>query len=83
MMELSLDVNIRSRRKSYFEGKTYSVSSLNDTGEFDVLPQHANFISLIRNQLILNKSAKDEQKFVISTGIMRVKDNKVDVFLDV
>jgi len=83
MMEQVLTVNIRSRKKSFFEGKTRTVTSLNDNGEFDILPQHANFVSLIRNYLVLNKGTKEEQKFVISTGVLRVKENKVDVFLDV
>lgn len=78
-----LDVNIRNRKISYFEGRGGSVTSLNDRGEFDILPQHANFISLIRNYIILNKGTKGEQKFVIGTGVVRVKENKVDVFLDV
>jgi len=83
MIEQALDINIRNRKKTYFEGKGRTVTSLNDKGEFDILPQHANFISLIRNYVILNKGTKEEQKFVISTGVLRVKENKVSVFLDV
>ena len=78
-----LDVSIRSRKKSFFVGQSPSVTSLNDRGEFDVLPQHANFISLVRNYIILAKGTKSEQKFVISMGILKVKENQVEIFLDV
>ena len=76
-------VNIRNRKKTLFEGRTESVTSLNEKGEFDVLPFHANFISLIHDYVILAKGSTSEQKFTITTGVLRAKENKVDVFLDV
>ena len=81
--QLYLEVNVRSRKKSYFTGSAASLTSLNDKGEFDILPQHANFISLIKDYITLGKGAKEEQKFTISTGVLRVERNKVDVFLNV
>ena len=79
----TLNVNIRSRKKNFFTGKTFSVTSINNKGEFDILPLHANFISLIKNYVILSKGTENEQKFALSTGVLRVKENRVDVFLDV
>jgi len=78
-----LTVAVKSLKKSYFEGNALSITSLNDKGEFDVLPEHTNFISLIRNYVIIDKGQKAEQKFVVSNGILRVKDNKVDVFIEI
>ncbi len=77
-----LDVVVRSRKKTFFKGTTYSVTSLNDKGEFDILSQHANFISLVRKYIILNKTLPDEQKIAISSGVLRVKENNVQVFLN-
>lgn len=79
----NLNVSVRSRKKTYFKGGALSVTSLNDEGEFDILPEHANFISLIRSYIVIDKGLKSEQKFVISNGISRVKENKVEVFLEV
>ena len=78
-----IDASIRSLKKAYFEGEASSLTSLNDKGEFDILPSHANFITLIQNYIIVNKGQKSEQKFLISNGILRVKENKVEVFLEV
>jgi len=81
--ELLLNIDIRSRKKQYFSGKMFSVTSTNEKGEFDILPEHANFICLIRNYVTLNKGKKDEQKFIITNGVLRIEKNKVDIFLDV
>jgi len=79
----NLNVLVKSRKKTYFKGDALSVTCLNDKGEFDILPEHANFISLIRNYIIIDKGLKSEQKFVISNGILRIKENKAEVFLEV
>lgn len=76
-------VSIKSLKKSYFDGKATTLTSLNETGEFDILSEHANLISLIRNYITIDKGLKSEQKFMISNGILRVKENKVEVFLEV
>jgi F0F1-type ATP synthase epsilon subunit len=78
-----LTVTIKSLKKLYFEGSALSITGLNDKGEFDVLPEHINFISLIKNYIIIDKGLKSEQKLVISNGILRVKENRVEVFLEV
>lgn len=78
-----LTVNIRTARKSIYKGTASSVTSTNDKGEFDILSQHANFISLVRGYIILNKNTTQEKKYAISTGIVKAEKNTVDVFLDV
>lgn len=76
-------VNVRSPRKIFFSGKAYSVTSINDKGEFDILPLHANFISLIKDYIVIDKGRKEEKKFIISKGILKVEKNRVDIFLDI
>lgn len=80
---LELFVNITSPRKTFFSGKAYSVTSSNDKGEFSILPLHANFISLIKDYIIVDRGTQKEKKFVISKGILKVEKNKVDIFLDI
>jgi F0F1-type ATP synthase epsilon subunit len=76
-----LTLAIKSLRKAYFVGGAASLTSLNTKGEFDILPEHANFISLIQSYIIVDKGLASEQKFMISNGILRAKENKVEVFL--
>lgn len=78
-----LIVNIRTTKKSLFNGKAATVTSTNSTGEFDILAQHANLISLVKEYVILNKDSLQEKKFTISTGILKVEQDRVDIFLDI
>ena len=76
-----LYVSIRSRGKVLFDGEAASVTSFNDLGEFDVLPQHANFVTLIRDSIILSKGEALEKKIDIESGVMNVAEGNVDVYL--
>ena len=77
-----LGIYIRSRKKDYFKGTCYSLTSNNDKGVFDVLPLHANFITLIKDYVIIDKGKSTEQKIDIDKGVLSVSSNKVDVYLD-
>ncbi len=82
-VETNLEVLVRSRAKTYYEGKASSVTSNNDTGVFDVLFGHANFITLVKDFVLISPLDSEEKKFEIDTGVMRVVGNKVDVYLTV
>lgn len=77
-------LKVYSPLRLYFEGEVTSVSAVNDTGPFDILAQHHNFITLL-NPCDLTIRSQDQQDRVISIarGIMQVKANDVVVFLDV
>ena len=81
----SMLVKVHSPFQSYFEGQAFSVSAVNATGPFDVLPQHHNFISLLTacELIVRTDKATDNRRISISGGIMQVKSDKVVVFLDV
>ena len=70
--------------KSYFEGEVDSVSAVNDTGPFDILAGHHNFITLLNPcDLVIRSAGKDDEIIKITRGIMQVKADDVVVFLDV
>ncbi|PIZ62794.1 hypothetical protein COY17_01895, partial [Candidatus Saccharibacteria bacterium CG_4_10_14_0_2_um_filter_52_9] len=61
-----------------------SLTAVNDTGTFDILPQHHNFISLLAPcEMVIRTVKTGDQKIRISGGIMHVKADRVIVFLDV
>ncbi len=79
-MEPKIHVNIRNKDQVFFDGEVNALSSYNDVGLFDILPMHENFISLIKDKIILhNKEANKELK--IKQGLLRVKDSKVNIYL--
>lgn len=81
MDEISL--TIQSRNAVVLSKKVKSVSSINNKGEFDVTPNHANFISLIKDKITLIPSDGPKEEIGIDNAIMHVMDNKVDVFLGI
>jgi F0F1-type ATP synthase epsilon subunit len=74
---------IMDRDHIVFEGMVVAVSSVNDKGPFDVLEQHAQFISLIKDVLKWQAVEGNWQEMAVSTGIIRVFKDKVTVFLGV
>ncbi len=79
---------VYSPYKTYFEGLVTSISAINDTGNFDILAKHHNFLTLlipceIVIRGILNAPADREEIIKISRAIMQVTPQEVVVFLDI
>ncbi|HVV25767.1 MAG TPA: F0F1 ATP synthase subunit epsilon [Candidatus Saccharimonadales bacterium] len=82
--KLTMRVRVYSPFRDYYDGAAFSISAVNATGPFDILPRHHNFISLLSGgELVIRPTSGGEQKIVISGGIMHVKADQVIVFLDV
>lgn len=67
-------------KKESFQGKVKAISSKNRLGNFDILPGHANFISLILNALTLHTPDK-KINYQFTRGVLEVNENKVKIFL--
>jgi F0F1-type ATP synthase epsilon subunit len=76
-------VKVYAPFKVYFDGVANSISAVNDTGPFDILPKHHNFMTLLSPCDIIVRSDQGEEKVTITRGIMHVKADRVIVFLDV
>jgi F0F1-type ATP synthase epsilon subunit len=81
-MQPVIHLNIKDRGKVFFDGEVNAVSSYNEIGLFDVLPLHENFVSLIKDKIILhNPEGIKEMK--IETGLLKVRGDKVNIYLGV
>ena len=78
-----MQIKVYSPFQVFFDESAYSISGLNDTGPFDILPHHHNFITLLKVGELVIQTLHGEQRIRISGGIMHVKADKVIVFLDV
>lgn len=83
MAKRTLTAEIRSRSGMIFSGELEAVSSVNRVGPFDILPGHTNFVSMIKEKLVLHKGKGEKQELGVEDGVMIVEDNKVRVFLGV
>jgi len=79
-----MTVKVYSPFKTYFDGLAISLSAVNDTGPFDILPGHKNFMSLLKACTVnVRVPQKPDFNLPISHGVMHVKTNQVTIFLDV
>lgn len=78
-----LFVKISSPFEVLYEGAAYAVSAVNYTGPFDVLPHHANFLSILLPGSVEVNTGKKKVSIAITRGIIRVSGNKVQVFANV
>ncbi len=78
-----MHVKIYAPFKTYYDGDAQSISAVNETGAFDILPHHHNFMTLLSACDIIVRTGKNDEKIPINRGIMHVKKDKVIVFLDV
>ncbi len=76
-------VKVYAPFKVYYEGEAYSVSAANDTGPFDILPHHHNFLCMLVPCTLVIKDVNGEKTVKIHRALMHVKADKVVVFMDV
>jgi F0F1-type ATP synthase epsilon subunit len=79
----TMAVKVYSPFKTYFEGIATTVSAASKTGDFDILPKHHNFITLLVACDLVVRTDKEDETIPITGGIMHVKADRVTVFLDV
>jgi F0F1-type ATP synthase epsilon subunit len=79
----TMHIRVYSPFKVYFDDEGDSISAVNATGPFDILPRHHNFMTLLAACEIVIRTFRGEEKIRISGGLMHVKADQVTVFLDI
>lgn len=79
----TIEVKVYAPFKVYFEGEAYSLSAVNATGPFDILPKHHNFLSMLVPCTLTIQSPNGLQSIKINRALMNIKANRVVVFVDV
>lgn len=79
----AMDVKVYAPFQVYFEGRATSVSATNETGPFDILPGHHNFICMLEPGSIKVAGLKGDKTIKVHRAVMHVKADKVVVFMDV
>jgi len=81
---LFLSVRIASAEGVIWEGTANSVSSVNRDGPFDILPQHAQFITLVSNApVIVRPVSGAAETFTFRSAVMHVYGNTVAVYVGI
>ncbi len=75
-------VSINSPDKLIWEGMAESVSSKNSDGPFDILPEHANFITMIQGDSITVRLLDKERVFKYNNAVLSVYNNNVTIYTE-
>ena len=79
-----LHVQVLTPKGVVWEGGARSVSSVNSQGPFDLLPEHAHFISLVERQPItLIEGNGSERTLLYQTAVIRLFDGIVTIYADI
>jgi F0F1-type ATP synthase epsilon subunit len=76
-------VKIYAPFQSYYDGIAKSITATNDTGKFDILARHHNFITILNEGEIIVRDGQGEHVIKNDRAIMHVKSDQITVFLDV
>lgn len=82
--QLAADLTVIARApfEVYYEGAAKVVSAENKVGQFDILPGHADFFSVLIPGEVTIDTGKEPVSFNISDGIIAVRDNEVMLFVN-
>jgi F0F1-type ATP synthase epsilon subunit len=79
-----LTVRVSKATELLWEGVARHVSTKNLEGPLDVLPMHANFITLLKDVPIYITAADGStQTFTFHIAVLSVRDNAVHIYADI
>lgn len=78
-----IKLTVRDAETVIFQGEVDRISSFNEVGRFDIYPKHANFISIIRQQITLYNQHKVLKDLKIEQAVLKIKDNVASIFLGI
>lgn len=77
----TIHVKILSPSQNIFEGDVESVSSINSMGPFDILPEHANFITIVENQpIVIRDRSGRAQSLNFPLSVIYTANNQVRIY---
>lgn len=79
----TMQIKVYAPFQIFYEGEGYSISGVNETGPFDILPHHHNFLCMLVPCELVIKTPYEVKRVKISRALMHVKAEKVTVFVDV
>ncbi len=82
-MKNIINLKVQDAENIIFEGEVDRISSFNDVGKFDVFPMHANFISIIRQELSFYHKNEKLKELKIEQAILKAKKDIVHIFLGI
>lgn len=77
----TLSIRVRNPERTIYENEIKAFSGFNEQGPFDILEAHGNFISIIKNKIIIYEKTGKKNEFPVDTGVLKVYGDKINIFL--
>lgn len=65
-----------------FGGYVKSLSSKNSEGNFDILPLHENFVSMILGPVVIIDEAGNRRELAVEKALVEASNNLVKIFVE-
>lgn len=78
----TISVIARAPFHVYYDGPAYSLSAANRVGNFDILPGHADFFSMLTPCTVVIDTETEQVSFEAHNGMITVRDNQVMLFVN-
>jgi len=78
-----LQVQVITSSKLVYDGPAFAVSSINKIGPFDILPEHENFITLLKDKVTIHGLDGKDTEIPCQNGLLEVSEDVVRVFLGI
>lgn len=78
-----MSVKISTPTNVLWEGEAISISSVNSQGAFDILPRHANFVTLIKANPIIVRDGHREKQYSFTNAVIHTDKGMVRIYGDV
>jgi len=76
-----LNITIQTEdRGVIWDGTAKAISSINSQGPFDILPHHANFITIIKNTAVRIHQGGQPKVLDFQQAVLYVKEGRVQIY---
>jgi len=79
----TIKLTVRDTQNIIFEGEVDRISSFNEVGRFDIYPMHANFISILQQELSLYQNKQLIKTIKIEQAVLKIKQDIAHIFLGI
>lgn len=76
-------VKVFSPFETFFDDDALSLSAENDTGPFDILAGHANFLTLLVPCTVRIRTTTGTTELPVMRGVLHMHDEKATLFLNI
>ncbi len=78
-----INISVLSPEETLYSGQARALTCHNEDGDFDVLPLHTNFISLIDEYVIIHLPNGEKKKITIAKALMKAIENNITILLNI